>query len=465
MCFEMRAPLLKPQNVQKKTSCLHIFFTTFTILSFALLGTFLLFSSLFPGLSSSENLVGVSDLTWSVLLDTYFAIGSLQSTMIHGSEFRGPEDPKIPEEECECAPKCFEICQFRLNPEKHFTYDVPNNCPSISTADGEPKACTHRSVKTALTQCWNPALMRCWNTQGDTQISDGNNEWTLLKHYSRMDAMGTSQCPFMHLRSTQTQIDFIIFGWGSNRLIPELCNQLSQTSPPHIRNILQTIPPSQSIVFGGHSEGSGWALCANMLMNEMSLPHERRVLTSGTLMADLDFIEQYNAVSHPSHNLAMLNAKKMPDGFMQDEIVADTQTMRHFPTGASFPQFGFTCITDSENGEVTCVIPQPLVNLTADFIRPADEQHLLEQMILPQLHSYDDYRECFSKCRSHFQEIGETFASNVPTYVKTGDVARPSFYARGDSVDPSLPGAASSSVDNENDEVNEPLHKKSRRND
>jgi len=461
----MRAPLLKPEHVQKKTSCFHIFFTIFTISSFALLGTLFIYCALRTNLNETEKLVGVSDLRWSVLLDTYFAIGSLQNTMLHGVEFRGPDDPKINAEECQCAPQCLQICQFRLNPEKHFAYSVPNNCPSISTADGEPRGCYHRSKKTTLMECWNPALMRCWNIEGDTQISDGTNEWKLLKHYSRMEAMETSQCPFMHLRSLPTQIDLIIFGWGSNRLIPEICAQLSETSLSPIRTILQAIPRTQSVVLGGHSEGSGWALCANMLMNEMNLPHERKVLTSGTLMADLDFIARYNSVSHLGQNLAMLHARKMPVGFMQGTIIADTQPMRHFPTGASLPQFGFTCISDiGELGEVRCVVPQPFVNLTTNFNLPAEEQHLIQQMILPQLHSYDDYRECFSKCRSHFQVIGETFSSNVPTYVKTGDVAQPSFHRQEDAGASSSQGAASSSAENAADAVDEPQEKKQRPN-
>ena len=76
-------------------------------------------------------------------------------------------------------------------------------------------------------------------------------------------------------------------------------------------------------------------------------------------------------------------------------------------------------------------------------------------LLRPQLHSYDDYRECFAKCRSHFQVIEETFSSNVPTYVKTGDVAQPSFYGQEDAGASSSQGAASSSAENPADAVDE----------
>lgn len=278
-------------------------------------------------------------------------------------------------------------------------------------------------------ECWNPAAMRCWNSEGGIPVFDGHNENMLIKHVrpARVPVGVVSLAPWIHLRSESKKVDFIVFGWGRPCLIDDICAQFNDLMTPSLADIISTIPDTQGIIFGGHSEGAGWAICANLEMATQGFRHERRVLVSGSLMGSEELVAQYDSTYPPNHRVALLAATQMPPGFMLDQVVADTLPMQAVPMGATYPQFSFTCKTlfEEDTIEVICVNPQPAVDLAEQFALPEDEQHFIRSMVLPGIHSYDKYRECFLKCRAYFQQHGETFAPNVAQFVRQPAPAAP----------------------------------------
>jgi len=409
----MQTPLLESSTTphcSKSTA-----FFTFVLFTFAV--SPLALSKIRP--STPETQLGVVNLEWSHLVPTYFGVASLSRLMRTGSEYRGKE-PLVVNYEQFCfagTRRCRQICV-----EKQQAESAASSSTSSMPTD---EYCIHEE-----NICWEVSKMRCWNSEGGIKIWDGNHDWDLIFHMrfrmtsKRLDMYVSSNLPWLHMRSVEKKIDFFVFAWGTTRQISSICSELSYSAQMSDRNFpaqLQTVPSDHAIVVSGHSEGAGWAVCANDLMIKRRIPNERRVIGTGAIVADEYFYNEYVAKSPPEHNLFMLTAV-LVDLKAGAEIVPDLFPTTMTNTGISFPQFSYACTMNKASsdmgtnmagaGQVRCLNPQPEINLQ-ESRRIAKAYDLESSGILITIHSLKVYQNCYQACIPMFRSINWNFEANV----------------------------------------------------
>jgi len=385
-------------------------------------------------------------LRWHDILMTYFQVGALARTMQHGLPYVGKLIPVVPHTMCGTNPMtCNDVCLLIVSGGPPG-YSDPLYCLRQGPIMGpEGKQISDRI-------CWEVSKMRCWNTAGGSQIWDGNSDWMLLKHLEVPPDSGqfrVTTMPWIHIRSVERRTDYLVFGLGipdRMRTIKRICEDLEKlTGHYSIINQLNTVPRHHGLVLAGHSEGSGWAICADAYMASQHMPHDRRVLGTGsilsptTLAPSLERLFVTLAMRLPTNN-------KIPNAPTSNKVVADVYTiMRSQHPGITFPQFSMLC--EGLLTEMKCVdhsIPMELGSSVRLMTDP-----LMQVNVLEPLHYFKMYQSCFLACfrQSRFL-IDDYFIANVPPFIHMPPPPKPPTMrdrivgsSSMDSAEPPLPEA------------------------
>jgi len=393
-------------------------FNIFCILSLLLLSS-IPFTFIFKNIASKlsiEDAVG-GRLDWNEMLPSYFELATLMKVMEQDMPYAGPASPHVPVKYCD--PKyvtkrtpCREVCEKRNKQvDGHDTY-VPFD---------EERFCFTIDPFSKDVICWDTFKMRCWNQRGGNEVWDGQFEWVLLRHFQLEKASGPSEAsaapqmvPYLHFRSLQRRIDFFIFGWTyldfqtHTRRMSDICRHLEKQF--EIMQSIYAIPPDNAVVFAGHLEGSGWALCAEQYMARMKMPQDRRVLTSSTYLDDRN-------VRFKRNGLHMLLASKLADGH-EDKVVGDVIPFtKSLGGGISLPMFGYSCLVSDVGKMQSCVRPTPEVDLQESLKQYAFSRY--PEKIFREMHYFKSYYECFQLC--YGEDIQSVkFEPNIPSFKKQG---------------------------------------------
>jgi len=381
-------------------------------------GLFLIFALLFIHNSfEKEESVGAPEFNQIELVDTFFSIGSLPRLMRNSKPYRGAEDPNVSMATCSdpSTMKCQQICLNRQGKGVASTKGESSNEPQAETAH-----CTRINSK-KIRECWDVSKMRCWNSyDGGNLIYDNRHEWLLLRHWQgEFERSSNVNIQWMHLRSTEKELDLFVFSWGEVRPSSMICAQLATVSGLPMR--FQSIPRTHGVVFMGHSEGSGWAFCANDYMGQVDLPQLRRVIVSGSIMLDFDLLASMD-VETRSNSLSLLVGSTLPvfvGTGSGEKVQPDVLPLSKPEAGATVPAFGFSCSGDIQRGErLQCLSPQPLLSLEDGLRQIKSLGNILGPKLLGDIHSFTNYRECYFACRQYFEKIGYDFTPNIPSYIK-----------------------------------------------
>jgi len=391
--------------------------------------------------------VAVGNLSWQTLAQTYFRAGPLPKTMRLGSEYRGNVNPGSSYAECpKSARTCRDVCLDFLKSRGVG----PGSSSDMRPEPPKDMKCLHVEDS----ECWDVPKMRCWNPDGGVFVWDGTEEWRLIFHYtanrksSTPGSYFTSNLPWIQLRSPLRKIDFFIFGWGVNRPIHSICGELTssiQYSDRNFPNQIRAVPPDHSIVLAGHSEGAGWAVCANLWIKKRNIPFTVRVLGTGSLVADDIFNDEYFQYSKEEENLFMLTADlvKLHGG---TELVADLFPIKMTKEGITLPQFGYACAFERSGSQTAedqrgllaihrprCLDPQPNISLD-DSLKLVNQHELMNAGTLVTIHALKTYSDCFQACLPNFEASGFDFTPNVPRWrLPSATLTRP-FAARAKSM-------------------------------
>ena len=90
------------------------------------------------------------------------------------------------------------------------------------------------------------------------------------------------------------------------------------------------------------------------------MPHQRRVLATAALLATQAFVEEIDEQSR-QNSLYLLLGIQSSGTFTRDSggPIPDVFTIMPPPTGATFPQFGYSCKVPTGTQTYECLIPQP----------------------------------------------------------------------------------------------------------
>jgi len=335
--------------------------------------------------------------SWDDLLMTYFALGDFPKRMRDKAPYRGAHDPQVSMTRCQPkdAPLCSQICSNRRHTE----------------SSSESKVCIYTDNE-RVRQCWETRHMRCWNSEhGGNDVYDGAYEWTLLRHVIETEF----DIAWMHLRSSERRMDFFVFSSAfrndKRSTVNEICTRLITAHSVQIR--FSMIPKDHVAVLSGHDEGSGWALCGNTYLSLEKFPQMRRVIVTGALLTDprLSYEIEEDLRVNGKVLLAATTIPSLmtPSGLLPDVFLLFNQA------GVTLPQFGYACVEDREDYDISCIDPQPQINL-ADGLKRVNS--MAGVYMLYDIHSFEFYRRCFYACLAVFQRKEETFSFNIRSYAK-----------------------------------------------
>jgi len=366
--------------------------------------------------------VGVGGfLSWPDLLLTYVEVGTLPRLMYTGAAYAGPDPPGVSLSRCgDNPPECSDVCLYRVK---------------TGSKGGEPLFCHRYQKWIKKSFCWDTRKMRCWDEKGGNLIWDMRKDWVLISHHTPLSKEGgdsprsprlPQNIPWMHMRSVGKKIDFFMFGIAyleRVRRVSKICEEFEELKDVMgITREMSEIPLSHGVVLAGHSEGAGWAVCAEKYMSDEKLPHDRRILASGAMLDDRDGIELAD------NALFLMKAVKTP-GLPPSggKVVADVFTISNAKyDGLTFPQFGYTChipLSDEEDDEaVECVQPQPLIDLHMSVMLSRSNWRISGSKSTEDLHHFKSYTACFKACFGDKIDFID-FSPNIPQlYVKSKDI-------------------------------------------
>merc|ERR1719499_1492446 len=205
-----------------------------------------------------------------------------------------------------------------------------------------------------------------------------------------------------------------IFSWGRIRKVSEICAQFITVSGIPLR--LQSIPHDHGVVFAGHSEGSGWALCAHDYMRDVGLPQERRAIVTGSLMLDFEFMQKVDA-NFKETTLFLIVAGQLSQAFSPlQRILTDVLTLSKPDSGATLPQFGYACTSPEGDKPISCLSPQPPLDIqeSINFVR--EKGGMGVKNMLTEIHYFLYYSRCFEVCLCLFEMNNDDFGTNIPYY-------------------------------------------------
>jgi len=393
----MKTPLLQRSERKAQANL------GFRIFFFSLVGI-LAFLVLFQlSVANLEERVGAPP-QWAPLLDTYFELGGLCMSKLHGDPYKLNVDPTVDMELCKQQSErldCKTACMKKLQGLPVGPYCI--KAPVIRAFD-------------SIDYCWDTSKMGCWNQRGGSQVyytvGGATHEFLLHEHYTGAVSL-QSKSPLMHyMLMSGTSYHFLMFGVGSVRQFEGICEKILQFE--ELLKAIATIPPDRTILIGGHSEGSGWAICLNDYLTRMGNLNTRYVIASGTLVPSTEFYERRDERSR-ENSLFLMSANTLPDMFAGGGILPDVLSIYRLKSGVILPHFGFMtdhmrteCLTDFHGD-------QPF-DLNAGIRRMIAKTRGLEHA-LQEVHGFRNYREGFRLCKPLFEQIENfNFEPNLPAY-------------------------------------------------
>jgi len=451
----MRTPLVTKQEAisgrSHSAQCQAIFiFVSLAILSLALF-------PLKSTLALAEEKVGAPP-DWKPIVSTYFGMGSLTQQADLGHAYIGTENPVVPKQNCnprsEC-PMCKEVCRDMLEAADPRLSSIFNEGASLER-EGSSKAfasyCLKRNRATQEWDCWDTSTMRCWNAiYGGNLVLSGGQDWTLSRHYlgyheplpegiesiSIAEKKKHKDIRWMHL-FTSTQ-ELVLFGWGKVRPFDQICEDIEDFS--ELKELLHKFVKGRSLILGGHSEGSGWAICFRKFLLANGFEDPIYVITTGTLVPERHFIDGLDdSIFEKSLHLNV--AMVIPSIICPIPVLPDILTLVKPRQGMTLPQFGYQC-----NMEFHCLN----FDQTLDFAAPLDAIYsntfTNAEWLMQDVHSFRNYRECYKGCLQHFtQTPGFNFQTNTPSFEKFArESASPSPHGSPNAASP--PGSGISLAD------------------
>jgi len=243
-------------------------------------------------------------------------------------------------------------------------------------------------------------LTGCWQRMGGAPVWDGEKEWSMVLHMRGEDY---NDHAFMIMaRQTEKEVMYVFGpGGGAGKQIDQLCARMGERN---LATFISRIPEDFTVYIFGHSEGSGWAMCMDDLMQKNQQTIRRVLLTSGPRMISQKMLADLNASPRPFMFLAsgILEAGAP----MYDLFTFGGNIPRDY---TSPPVTAFTCSKNQKANLDNCVVPEA-VNL-------ADE---MEQRYYPrrvgEVHLFQFYRECLRIClKTTFQ--GMQLVPNTIPYI------------------------------------------------
>jgi len=401
----METPLIvkhtKPNasSTNLKLTCLLFIFALFC---------FLISSPLLHYVNPGENLIGAGEEINAIMIKIYFSAGHLVDHMGPGHHYKSHLAAAVKlepfEEHCgDSTPLCTDVCQIRIHASNPGT--------------SEPPACQHREESEAVgsMECWDTTKMECWS-EGSIW-NDGGQNWIVQNHdKTSMDVswlhMKKQTFPFVHI---------FLFGVGEFQPHNVVCAKLA--SAADLLRAINDVRQSEPIVFGGHSSGSAWAMCANFYLNRLRPQHSRRLIASGAMLATSSFLQSYSEVKPWETDLYLLNAAILNGPTAV--LLPDLEGIQNSPDGITMPQFGFAC-TINPGSPMQCASPQPIINIAQAFsfwFNPQADP-MVEQFragmsaMMPHMHAIDMYQDCFNACWDYFRTQNWNFSPNVFHYSK-----------------------------------------------
>jgi len=353
-----------------------------------------------------ENEIPVGLPLWEDVVDTYWAVGTLPGRMKHEAPFRGMMDPKVPLKHCKSdAIDCSSICRDRLR--------------GISSP--EPPFCIFDDSG-ATRECWQPVAMQCWDSvSGGTLVYDGSDYWDLVRHW-RGDAETTATreaIQWIHLRSVPKKMDFFVFSSGRIRNLDSVDSEfIGAYIKDHLMN---SIYPEHTVVLTGHSEGSGWAICASRHMHNLDFDNNRMVLGTGPLATEASVIRQLSTDTK-QRTLFLMSAMRLPPNIGAPGIFPDVLALmeadRRAGGGVTFPQFGYGCISVDHERDIECLRRQPELSIEEGLFRANffTRDYVIAPRLLYEIHSFKYYRKCYRACYKVFAEENIALVANVASY-------------------------------------------------
>jgi len=273
-------------------------------------------------------------------------------------------------------------------------------------------------------ECWSVGNMRCWNRNGriDVMDRDVGKFWSIRRHYTgrkehtEENWLTAPDFRYLHLTSLEQGKDLFLFGWGNVREIQEICDILNDF--PELLTSIDTIPPNHEIIIGGHSEGSGWAYCFNEYLFKKGLPHERRVIGSGVLVANRQLLDRMDSYSR-ENSLFLTVGNLLPDHLLGGGMMPDVLPMKYKEQGTTFPMFGYKC--DQRSDGCLGFEENPLdFNAGLQWVHrgceSADNRGIMSRLV-KDVHSFSNYRDCYRVCIHEFRKVdGFNFQTNVPPF-------------------------------------------------
>jgi len=391
------------------------------ILIFGAAVVFLSLNNVSFTLKQKETDVG-SPPNWFPLLKTYFGLLSL-ILKAPGDPYILLESPVVEMSECDGHPEtisCEDACELILNkkPVTPLCYKIPRE-GSLTKYQG----------------CWNTTIMGCWGKSGEIPVYLGKDEFLLHRKYNAETVQKMkivtyvdkqtifserwNRIPGMHWMHFSHEInnqEIILFGWGSVNPIDMVCDLVQKNKD--IQQLVSEIPPDRSILIGGHSEGSRWAICFNELLADKKLPNPRRLITTGSIVAPESFFEsrwdRYNQENSLFLVVGLPYPEDQPNAVIMPDVYTISKTTEN-GTFVTFPQFGYKC-----DGYGAClsinVDDKPFdFNEGIQMLRTQGEE--LEEVLHDHVHAFRTYRECFQQCLTVFRQTpGFNFKPNMPSF-------------------------------------------------
>lgn len=361
---------------------------------------------------------------WIPHLDAYFAIGAFASILSHGSPYVGEQDPEVDLKNCEKSTyNCVEYCTSfiqRSDPSvPRFSVGVSiqrsdPSVPSSSNVDsGDFPAYCRKSTGVEVFKCWDTSKFRCWNEFGGNMVFDGKKEWTLTRHFQGDEV---TDMKWMHLFIDQW--DLLIFGWGIVKPIEEICENMKHSK--ELIQLAQNMFPTQNMIIAGHSEGSGWAVCFSELLARQKEFHNKHfVIGSGSLVPKRQFHMRMSAATR-INSLFLLVENRLPDSVIGGGLMPDVYPLLSVEEGLTFASFGFSCDESAKCiGASRIRLGEGLMKANTIIVHPDKMGLTALNTVIQSIHHFDNYRICFSACRSSFIRDARNFQANTPPYFKS----------------------------------------------
>merc|ERR1719354_51859 len=266
-------------------------------------------------------------------------------------------------------------------------------------------------------ECWDTQKMDCW-FEGST-FSDSAQKWIIQKHDKN-----SMEVSWLHLKKHDSpHVHIFLFGVGIFQPHNDVCVKLAAAK--QLLQSMKNVPVVEPIIFGGHSSGSAWAMCANFYLSRLRPQHYRRLIASGPMLATSSFMKRYQEVKPWETDMYLLNAAVLNGPHNTPVLLPDLEGIRNSPEGITMPQFGFSCIIN-EGAPIQCASPQPIINIPQAFAFWTNRQQdsMMEQFragmahTMPYMHSIDMYQDCWKACWDYFRTTNWNLNPNVFHYSK-----------------------------------------------